>query len=175
MRKIKKNQIVMVLITITFLLSAASSLLPIVSASNYTITIKDINFQKTGTKTIGANTIKVYTINVILTNEGDETSDSITVELLDDGVPINKEKIIAPGESKTYIFEDTPFISGEIEVRYYPTDREIDETTANSGNTTIQLGTNSETTESTPYVNIIFMFGIIIFISYVIKKGRNRI
>ena len=171
MQKLKQKKIIIALITITFLLSMAS----IVSSSSYSITIKDINFQKTGTKTIGANTINVYSIYVILTNEGDETSDSITVELLDDGVPIKEEKIIAPGESKTYIFEDTPFISEEIEVRYHPTNREIDETSENSGNTTIQLGKNSETTESIPYVNVIFMFGIIIFISYVIKQGRKRI
>ena len=169
MQKLKQKKIIISLITITFLLSMTS----VVSASSYSITIKDINFQKTGTKTIGDNTIKVYSIYIILTNEGDETSDSITVELLDDGVPIKEGKIIAPGESKTYIFEDTPFISEEIEVRYYPTNREIDETSVNSGNTTIQLGT--ETTESTPYVNIIFMFGIIIFISYVIKQGKKRI
>ncbi len=175
MRNIKQKKITLILISIIFLLSMVSSLLPIVSASNYTITIKEKLFEETDTKTVGINTIKIYTITVILENEGTEISDNMTVEILGDNMSVNKYNYIMPGESKAYIFTDYPSNSEEIAVNYYPADNNIDKTSANSGNTTIKLNANGQTTETTPYINIIFMFSIILFISYVLKKGRKRI
>ena len=118
MKKITKhisNKMISMLLLSLFIITITG---PITTANDYSITLKDTRFEKEDTAVVGSTTITYYTVYVILTNEGTSPSDNITVELLEDGIPVKKESSIAPGETKSFIFTDYISNTNEITVNW---------------------------------------------------------
>jgi len=154
-------------------LTILALLLPLATAADYTIVLKDTNYEKTDTKVVGQNTITYYTIHVILTNQGTEESDNITVELLEDEIPVTEESRILPGESKVFTFTNYPSNLGNITVNYYPTNASIDRTNSNSGTKQIIISTEPAASESTPFINMAVFLIIIALVTFILKKEKN--
>ena len=165
----KLRRSIIPILSIIFL-SVIQILVPICTAQEAIITIKNVNVQLIETRgPIGNRTIYIYNISAVLQNSGDVISDEITVYLHDPeynttipSIKLTPSNIsLNPGEMKVFSLNRWPTtLSGDIPINisFRPSAPDVLETDNNHGYYvyTLHIG-DGDTTSSTPGFEVLIV------------------
>lgn len=153
------------------------------SAQTVDISITSVNAILLNTRTVGDTEIHTYRIIAVLYNNGNASSEEISVKFHDPGYnesfnPLElmpKNASLGPNGSKTFVFESWPTsLIGNIPINitFSPTSSSIQANQYNSGYYIYSLSIgSSKATKSTPGFEIAFVvLAIVILLSRKLKK-----
>lgn len=163
-----KKYIYYIVIIMVLLFSSAS----IVSAAG--IEIRNIRHDLINEKS--NEQAQFYTIFITVENTDDNPYENITIELLDDVIPVSDEHSFEPSEIKTFRFDDYPVAGGtthQITVNVYPTDSST-RTPRNSDSTEFTLTYQDSTVDDTSFISLISILSMILFVGFIIARKKHR-
>jgi len=172
----KKLGIVLIFLMIsTFLLNISTIIVK--ADNNYEISINDTDYKYIKKIKKGSFTFEYFDISVTLYNSGPDTSDDMTVNLIDEDGSYNLTGTLAPGEEKTFTFDNHPLIgqgNHNIKINFFPTDVN-NRRVKNTGSTTLKISRDKkENNNSVPGFELILLFlSIVIFYLIIYKKNNN--
>lgn len=117
-----------------------------------------------------------YTIFITVENTQETPHENITIELLDDIIPVRQEYSFEPFENKIVRFDDYPVVGGsihQITVNVYPTDPDL-RTPRNSPTSTFLLEYQGSTTDDSSFLPLVMVVFTIFFVGFVIRRKKDQ-
>ena len=147
--------------------------IPMISATDFEI----INTDYTVDEARSNENTQYYTIFITIKNTKTTPFEKLTVEILDEyDIPTQTTYSFQPQETKTFTFEDMPFVGGtvhQVTVTYEP-ENASRRTSSNTGSTTFNITYSPEIITDSPFIHPLLTIFTILFITLIIKKKKQK-